>query len=194
MAKGDLTLGGKMYKWCITALYTWNLHNFIKQCHPNTFNRKIKNKQHLKAFTPSEGQEFGSSLDGQLWFMLSPEVARKPTSKVADPHGWQVDVAAREILQLISACASLQGHLSVFMMQWLAFCRASNAREQRSFMTWPLDTFHHFFTALPVTWVTSDAEWERAQKGVNTRRWESLWGILEFGYHKPQLRNKTADP
>lgn len=45
----------------------------------------------------------GSGIWDQLgWAALAyvPEVAGKPTSKVAYPHGWQVDVAANEVLLL----------------------------------------------------------------------------------------------
>ena len=30
--------------WCIIELYTWNLYNFINQCHPNKFNNKFLKK------------------------------------------------------------------------------------------------------------------------------------------------------
>ena len=33
-----------LHRWCIIELYTWNLYNFINQCHPNKFNKNKKNK------------------------------------------------------------------------------------------------------------------------------------------------------
>ena len=29
-----------IYRWCIIELYTWNLYNFINQCHPNRLYKK----------------------------------------------------------------------------------------------------------------------------------------------------------
>ena len=34
-----------MSRWCATELYTWSLHNFISQCHPDKFNKKEKRKR-----------------------------------------------------------------------------------------------------------------------------------------------------
>ena len=37
--RGDLGGDNKMYRWCVIELYTWNLYNFISQCHSNVFNK-----------------------------------------------------------------------------------------------------------------------------------------------------------
>ena len=49
MMEGDFTWGGEhntVYRWFVAGLCTWSLYNFVKQCHPNKFNKKeiIKNK------------------------------------------------------------------------------------------------------------------------------------------------------
>lgn len=126
-------------------------------------------KQYSLSFTVSVGQEFGSSLDGWLWLRLCPEVAGESTSMVPSPHGWQVCLAANKILELISMRASLQGHLSVLMMQCLASPRASNARDQgRSCnIFYDLASRH-----IPSLWQQStghmghpDSEWEGTTQG-----------------------------
>lgn len=37
----DLTfvVNNAIFRWCLIELYTWNLYNFINQCHLNTFNK-----------------------------------------------------------------------------------------------------------------------------------------------------------
>ena len=37
-----------------TELYTWNLYNYIKLCHPNKFNKKVKNREEKEISTLPE--------------------------------------------------------------------------------------------------------------------------------------------
>ena len=43
-----------IYRWCVTAVYTWNLCNFINQCCPNKFNNFFKKKR-LKWWSQKPG-------------------------------------------------------------------------------------------------------------------------------------------
>lgn len=46
MTEGNLVLDGEhsaiyIYIWYIIKLYTGNLYNFVSQCHPDQFNKKL---------------------------------------------------------------------------------------------------------------------------------------------------------
>lgn len=53
-----MTWGGEHTKLCIVELCTWNIHNFINQYHPNTFNKEEKRKKIRRATSGEYNSEF----------------------------------------------------------------------------------------------------------------------------------------